>query len=285
MGPEKLDNGVYYMRGLYDLADMARAEHDSATATWATSLANRLRRQFEQTWWDPSVSQYADSLDNPGNNQVYLKNWIDQVPMEATLTTGTQVTPGVADHDHGVAALPTRESSCFSGDRPGSRGLFHTACGGGADGKGDFEIFSLTTPSRPSARATTAAWARASSSATPTPTPRRCSPSPPPAAPRTRCRARCRRSSRRRRRAIPRRGSRPTSTGAGPAARWSCRRGGTTARSGRSSASSSACGRSWARARSQVVPQVPAGPAQRVRVQHPPRHGRRLDRRVRLASG
>ncbi len=145
MGPEKLDNGVYYMRGLYDLADMARAEHDTATATWATTLADRLRSQFEQTWWDPSVSQYADSLDNPGNTQVYLKNWIDQVPMEATLTTGTQVTPGVASRGHGVTALATRESSCFSGDRPGSLGLFHTACGGGADGKGDFEIFSLTT--------------------------------------------------------------------------------------------------------------------------------------------
>ena len=145
MGPEKLDNGVYYMRGLYDLADMARAEHDTATVTWATNLADKLRSQFEQTWWDPSVSQYADSLDNPGNTQAYLKNWIDQVPMEATLTQGTQVTPGVASHDHGVAALATRESSCFSGDRPGSRGLFHTACGGGADGAGDFEIFSLTT--------------------------------------------------------------------------------------------------------------------------------------------
>ena len=63
-----------------------------------------------------------------------IKNWIDQVPMEATLTTGTTVTPGVASQDHGVAALATRESSCFSGDRPGSLGLFHTACGGGADG-------------------------------------------------------------------------------------------------------------------------------------------------------
>ncbi|MGZ4313910.1 MAG: glycogen debranching protein, partial [Solirubrobacteraceae bacterium] len=67
------------------------------------------------------------------------------VPMEASLTTGTQVTPGVASRDHGVAALAARESPCFSGDRPGSLGLFHTACGGGADGKGDFEIFSLTT--------------------------------------------------------------------------------------------------------------------------------------------
>jgi hypothetical protein len=145
MGSEKLDNGVYYMRGLYDLADLAQAEHDGATATWATNLANKLRSQFEQTWWDPSVSQYADSLDNPSNNQVYLKNWIDQVPMEATLTTGTQVTPGVAVRNHGVAALATRERPCFSGSRPGSLGLFHTACGGGADGAGDFEIFSLTT--------------------------------------------------------------------------------------------------------------------------------------------
>ena len=101
MGPEKLDNGVYYMRGLYDLADMARAEHDGATAAWATHLADRLRARFEQTWWDPSVSQYADSLADPGNKQVYLKNWIDQVPMEAELTTGTQVTPGA----HAVVTL------------------------------------------------------------------------------------------------------------------------------------------------------------------------------------
>ena len=32
MGPEKLDNGVYYMRGLYDLADMARSKGDTVTA-------------------------------------------------------------------------------------------------------------------------------------------------------------------------------------------------------------------------------------------------------------
>src|SRR6478672_13023575 len=65
--------------------------------------------------------------------------------MEAELTSGGQATPGVADHDHGTTALAGRETSCYSGDRPGSRGLFHTGCGGGQDGKGDFEIFSLTT--------------------------------------------------------------------------------------------------------------------------------------------
>ena len=31
MGEEKLDNTVYTIRGLFDLADMARAKHDTAT--------------------------------------------------------------------------------------------------------------------------------------------------------------------------------------------------------------------------------------------------------------
>jgi hypothetical protein len=133
------------MRGLYDLADMARSKHDHATATWATHLANRLRRQFEATWWDSAALQYADSLIGPGNQQSFQKHWIGQVPMEADLTSGTYVVPGVASHHHGVTALAGRENACFSGERPGNLGLFHTGCGGGADGKGDFEIFSLNT--------------------------------------------------------------------------------------------------------------------------------------------
>jgi hypothetical protein len=145
MGQEKLDNGVYYMRGLYDLADMARSKHDMATAHWATRLANKLRRQFEATWWDSSVHQYADSLKDPGNVQVFQKHWIGQVPMEAELTLGTSAVPGVATAAHGRTALAARQTPCFSGVRPGNLGLFHTGCGGGADGKGDFEIFSLTT--------------------------------------------------------------------------------------------------------------------------------------------
>ncbi|HEY2006109.1 MAG TPA: hypothetical protein VGG87_06640, partial [Solirubrobacteraceae bacterium] len=145
MGQEKLDNGVYYMRGLYDLADMARFKHDTTTATWATNLANKLRRQFETTWWDPAVGQYADSLFNPGNTQNFQKHWIGVVPMEAELTRGTGVTPGVAAPTHATTALTGRQGPCYSGSRPGSLGLFHTGCGGGSDGKGDFEIFSLTT--------------------------------------------------------------------------------------------------------------------------------------------
>jgi hypothetical protein len=145
MGPEKLDNGVYYIRALLDLADMAQSKHDNATVTWATNLANKLEVQFESTWWDPPVQQYADSLLDPGNTQSFQKHWIGQVPMEAELNSGTQTTPGVASNDHGTTALAGRENSCFSGDRPGNPGLFHTGCGGGADQKGDFEIFSLTT--------------------------------------------------------------------------------------------------------------------------------------------
>jgi hypothetical protein len=145
MGPEKLDNGVYYIRALYDLADMAQSKGDKTTASWALKLAGKLRKQFEGTWWDTAAGQYADSLIDPGNVQSFQKHWIGEVPAEAELTSGDTATPGVASHAHGVAALAARENSCFSGDRPGSRGLFHTGCGGGADGKGDFEIFSLTT--------------------------------------------------------------------------------------------------------------------------------------------
>ena len=43
MGAEKLDNTVYFIRGLYDLADMAQSKHDGATYAWATNLASRLR--------------------------------------------------------------------------------------------------------------------------------------------------------------------------------------------------------------------------------------------------
>jgi hypothetical protein len=145
MGPEKLDNGVYYLRALLDLADLARSKHDDATVTWATGLAAKLQKQLETTWWSAKDNQYADSLLDPGNTRSFFKHWIGQVPMEAELTTNGEVTPGVAAHDHGTTALAGREDPCYSGDRPGSQGLFHTGCGGGLDGKGDFEIFSLTT--------------------------------------------------------------------------------------------------------------------------------------------
>jgi hypothetical protein len=51
MGPEKLDNTVYFIRGLFDLADMARSKGDGATRAWAEGLARDLLRRFEAEWW------------------------------------------------------------------------------------------------------------------------------------------------------------------------------------------------------------------------------------------
>jgi hypothetical protein len=140
MGPLKLDNAVYYIRALRDLADMARSKHDSATVAWTTATANDLQSRFESTWWDAADGQYYDSLDDNGTPHFH-KHWIGQTPMESQLFDGSEL----ASSAHGQTALAGRENSCYSGDRPGSQGLFHTGCGGGADGKGDTEIFSLTT--------------------------------------------------------------------------------------------------------------------------------------------
>jgi hypothetical protein len=145
MGPEKLDNTVYFIRGLYDLADMARSKHDSATFAWASHLARQLRQRFDSTWWYQAASQYADSLNDPGNVQSFQKHWIGQTPMEAELHINGATVPGLAPFDHGNTALAGRENDCFSGTSPLSQGLYHTACGGGANGLGERIIFGLTT--------------------------------------------------------------------------------------------------------------------------------------------
>ena len=65
--------------------------------------------------------------------------------MEAELVVGGETVPGLASAEHGSAALATRENSCYSGERPGNRGLFHTGCEGGPEGAGEFNIFSIGT--------------------------------------------------------------------------------------------------------------------------------------------
>jgi hypothetical protein len=145
MGPEKLDNTVYFVRGLYDLADMARSKNDGATYSWAKNLADKLVSRFDSTWWDQAASQYADSLGDPGNVQSFQKHWIGQTPMEAELRVSGQSVPGLAPFAHGDTALAGRENDCFSGTPPFNPGLFHTGCGGGANGQGEKVIFGLTT--------------------------------------------------------------------------------------------------------------------------------------------
>ena len=145
MGPEKLDNTVYFIRGLYDLADMARSKKDGDTFAWATNLARKAQDRFDATWWASSVQQYADSLTEPGNVQSFQKHWIGQTPMEAELRVKGEAVPGLAPFAHGNAALAGREDPCYSGERPFNRGLFHTGCGGGANGQGEKVTFGLTT--------------------------------------------------------------------------------------------------------------------------------------------
>jgi hypothetical protein len=139
MGAEKLDNAVYLIRGLYDMADMARSKGDRRTERWAERHAEELHSKFEATWWMPATRQYADSIDTPPvggpNDQQQDKHWIGVTPMEA----------GIADGEHGQIALAERETECYSGSRPYNLGLFHTGCGGGQNGQGELTIFGLNT--------------------------------------------------------------------------------------------------------------------------------------------
>ena len=84
MGPEKLDNTVYAIRGLFDLADMAEAKGDEATRAWALAKGRELERRFAAAWWMPGVPQHADSLGEDGA-PLQQRHWIGVTPMEAEL--------------------------------------------------------------------------------------------------------------------------------------------------------------------------------------------------------
>ena len=144
MGEEKLDVAVYTIRGLRDLADLARSRGDRATASWALERARDLERRFEAEWWMPEVPQHADSLDDPGNVKLQQRHWIGAVPMEAELVRGGRIVPGLATFPHGEAALALRETDCYSGDF----GLFHTGvpgCDTSRSGTGERKVFTLNT--------------------------------------------------------------------------------------------------------------------------------------------
>jgi hypothetical protein len=128
MGEEKLDNAVYTIRGLNDLADMARSKGDEDTVDWATEKARGMQRRFEDAWWfgREGATQYADSLDDPGNKQVFQRHWIGATPMEVELTNElNRAVPGLAEFGHGRSALAQREQRCYTDDF----GMYHTGTG------------------------------------------------------------------------------------------------------------------------------------------------------------
>jgi hypothetical protein len=135
MGEEKLDNTVYTIRGLRDLADMARSKGDHATASWATSLAKGLERRFEDAWWygRDGARGYADSLDDPGNTKIFQRHWIGVTPMDAMLPARGGAQRPLASHRHAVIALNQRERPCYTG----RFGLYHTGTGGTSDPAGN----------------------------------------------------------------------------------------------------------------------------------------------------
>ena len=135
MGEEKLDNTVYTIRGLRDLADLARSKGDTETETWASERAAALEAAFEQAWWyGGDARQYADSLDlvegpdDPpinDNTRILQRHWIGVTPMDAELVRPDQVTRPLANDEHGQIALEQRQRDCYSGEF----GLFHTGSG------------------------------------------------------------------------------------------------------------------------------------------------------------
>jgi hypothetical protein len=144
MGPEKLDNAVYLVRGLYDLADMAHSKNDTATYSWAVNQAKDLASRFDSTWWNQAAMQYSDSLSE-SDAQLFQQYWIGQTPMEAELHVNGQTVAGAAPFDHGNTALAGRENDCYSGTPPFNPGLFHTGCTGPPNGQGEKVIFGLGT--------------------------------------------------------------------------------------------------------------------------------------------
>ncbi|WP_228546293.1 hypothetical protein [Halegenticoccus tardaugens] len=126
MGEEKLDNTVYTIRGLYDLADMARAVGDTATEKRSLARARRLENRFEGTWWfgRDGATQYADSLED--GEPVFQRHWIGVTPMEIELADEDgEARPGLASNEHGTAALEEREGDCYTDEY----GMYHTGTG------------------------------------------------------------------------------------------------------------------------------------------------------------
>jgi hypothetical protein len=129
MGEEELDNAVYAIRGLTDLADLARGKGDHATERWARGRAADLVRRFDSTWYDSAPGQYADSLTGAANQQVFQRHWIGLTPLDALLAGTTPL----ADPAHANTVLDGRKQPCYSDEF----GLYHTGTGATTDPAGN----------------------------------------------------------------------------------------------------------------------------------------------------
>ncbi len=134
MGEEKLDNTVYTIRGLRDLADLADSKGDRATERWANTRAKSMQQRFDDAWWfGGDTDQYADSLDDPGNTKVFQRHWIGVTPAEAELRMPDGDTRPVAPNGHARALVAKREEHCYSD----TYGMYHTGTGATTADGGD----------------------------------------------------------------------------------------------------------------------------------------------------
>ena len=135
MGEEKLDNTVYTIRGLYDLADMARQQGRRENRRLGAEEGQEMESRFEAAWWfgQEGATQYADSIDpspvGGDNTKIFQRHWIGVTPMEAELVNVTgnhsEPVPGLASQEHGQAALDEREEPCYTD----TFGMYHTGTG------------------------------------------------------------------------------------------------------------------------------------------------------------
>ena len=134
MGEEKLDNAVYTIRGLYDLADMARSKGDVQTAAWALKRAEGMEQQVRGDRGgsgrrEPPSTPISTSA-NPGNDEG-LPEALDRGDPHggrASQRHGNQSEPAQAwpAQEHG-AGRPRR-----TGESAATRtdfGMYHTGTG------------------------------------------------------------------------------------------------------------------------------------------------------------
>ena len=81
------------IRGLYDLADMARSKGDDATERWARRKADDLRARFEAAWWMPESASTPTRSDEPNDAASSRSTGSASTPMEAELTVAAAPCP------------------------------------------------------------------------------------------------------------------------------------------------------------------------------------------------
>jgi glycogen debranching enzyme len=146
MGSEKLDVTSYTWAALGALERLATARGEAKIAAWAAERAAAMEAAFVTAWWMPSISRYADSLCNEGDDedappdgvnvceapdtQLQQQHWINATPMEMAF----------GPTEMAIAALESLEA-----ELSGPCGLFHTGEGGGPDGAGELKCWTLPT--------------------------------------------------------------------------------------------------------------------------------------------